>query len=353
MEEIELIDGYYRNLLSQEERAKFEQRLREDSAFRERVDKHIRFLEVFRDYGRRKALSETLDEIHAEALSAPAVQHVSLWKKYLPSLAIAASVALVSIVGTYVIFRANDDQHQANYLELRKNVERLNKSHNQLLENMNADKDRIAPSKYSGTGFLVSPDGYVVTAYHVVRNADSIFVENERFGRHKVSLVYSNPSTDMALLLPTEPLAKGPVAVPFSMRPQDASLGESVYTLGYPREDIVYGDGAISAATGYDQNEKSYQISIPVNPGNSGGPMIDGQGAVVGMISGVQPEARGAAFAIKSGVLLEEIKMAQQDTSLTVPLRLNNLNQLAGMSRVNQIKKWREFVFNVKVYHGK
>jgi S1-C subfamily serine protease len=168
-----------------------------------------------------------------------------------------------------------------------------------------------------------------------------------------VTLAYGNPETDIAFLLPTEQLSSTPFTVPFAIRSQDANLGETVYTLGYPREDIVYGEGAVSAATGYEQNENSYQISIPVNPGNSGGPMIDGQGSVVGIINGVQTETRSAAFAVKSRVLWDEIKNAQNDSTLTVPMKISNQNQLTNLSRVNQIKKWKDFVFVVKVYHGK
>ena len=80
--------------------------------------------------------------------------------------------------------------------------------------------------------------------------------------------------------------------------------------------------------------------------------MIDQQGAVIGIINGVQAETRGAAFAVKSKVLLDEIESITQD-SLAVPLKVNSSNQLAGLSRVNQIKRWRDYVFMVKVYHDK
>jgi hypothetical protein len=80
--------------------------------------------------------------------------------------------------------------------------------------------------------------------------------------------------------------------------------------------------------------------------------MIDQQGAVVGIINGLQTEARGTAFAIKSKILLDEINNIPQD-SLSAPLKISSANQLAGLSRVNQIKRWKDYVFMVKVYHGK
>lgn len=80
--------------------------------------------------------------------------------------------------------------------------------------------------------------------------------------------------------------------------------------------------------------------------------MIDQNGSVAGIINGVQTETRGAAFAIKSQLLLKVIQEMPQD-SLTAPLKVNLRNQLAGTPRVNQISRWKDFVFMVKVYNGK
>ena len=358
MEELELIEKYFGKELSEKDRSAFEKRMHSDNLFRQRAEDHIQFLKSFKQYGDRKSKKEALNKMHQEMnFSTEAkVVRLSRWEKYGRTMTIAASVALVCTVGTFFALKYNNDQHQANYLALRRNVESLKKSHNQILkdikENKENQKPEIAPGKYSGTGFLVSTNGYIVTSYHVVKSSDSVFIENEKFGRLKVSLVYKNPETDVALLLITDEQFKNLPSVPFAIRNSEGVLGEPVYTLGYPRNEVVYGDGTISATSGFEQNENSYQISIPVNPGNSGGPMIDQQGAVVGIINGVQTEARGTAFAVKSNVLLEEIKNIPLD-SLSPPLKMNSSGQLGGMSRVNQIKRWKDYVFIVKVYHGK
>jgi S1-C subfamily serine protease len=132
----------------------------------------------------------------------------------------------------------------------------------------------------------------------------------------------------------------------------EANLGEDVFTLGFPREDIVFGEGSISATTGYQQNPNSYQVSVPVNPGNSGGPLFNAKGDLVGIISGAQTETSGAAFAIKSSVLLDVIKNIQTD-SLQSPLNLPRQNSLRYLSKVDQVKKWKEYVFVVQVYNHK
>lgn len=355
MEELELFERYLSRDLSGAERIAFEKRMEADAAFRERAETHFLFLKSLKQYGDRKLKKDALNKIHEEMNFFAEVKaaRISRWERYGRTVAIAASVALVSTIGTFFALKYNNDQHQANYQELRKIVDRVNKSYNQILSNIKENKKpEVAPAKYSGTGFLISPNGYIATSYHVIKSADSLFIENEKFGRLKASLVYKNPETDVALLLIIDEQFKNLSSVPFAIRNSEGNLGEAVYTLGYPRNEVVYGDGSISAASGFEQNENSYQISIPVNPGNSGGPMIDQQGAVVGIINGVQTETRGAAFAVKSKVLLEEINSIPQD-SLATPLKINSANQLAGLSRINQIKRWKDYVFMVKVYHGK
>lgn len=353
MEEVELFEKYFNNALNEAEKLSFEEKIRIDGSFKQRAESHFAFLRSIQEYGSRKELKQTLDQIHSE-LEVPVIEiKTSRWEKYWPTVAIAACVALICTIGTFFTLQYNDSRHQADYREMRKTVDQLNKSHNQILKDIKKNqKPEIAPGKYSGSGFLISTNGYIVTSYHVVKSADSIFVENEKFGRLKVAMVYNNPLTDVALLLITDDQFKNLPYVPLAIRRQEGNLGEPVYTLGYPRNEIVYGDGTISATSGFEQNENSYQISIPVNPGNSGGPMLDQQGAVIGIINGVQTEARGAAFAIKSGVLLQEIESIPQD-SLFAPVKINKANQLANLSRVNQIKRWRDYVFIVKVYHGK
>jgi len=359
MEEVELFDKYFKKELSAADQVAFEEKMKADASFRGRAENHFLLLRSFRQYTDRKAKKEALNKIHAEmnfsSANSTTTKTVSIgrWEKYGRTMAIAASVALFCTVGTFLLMQLNNNDHRANFQELVRIVEGIKKSQRQILENIKENKKpEVTPSKYSGTGFLISGNGYIVTSCHVVKSADSLFIENEKFGRLKVTVVYKNPETDVALLLIEDEQFKNLSKIPFAIRTTEGNLGEAVYTLGYPRNDIVYGDGTISAGSGFEQNENSYQISIPVNPGNSGGPMIDQQGAVIGIINGAQTETRGASFAVKSKVLLEEIENISQD-SLAAPIKVNSSNQLAGLSRVNQIKRWKDYVFMVKVYHGK
>ena len=103
------------------------------------------------------------------------------------------------------------------------------------------------------------------------------------------------------------------------------NLGEAIFTLGYPRDEIVYGEGYLSAKTGYRGDSLTCQIAVAANPGNSGGPVLDKNGEVIGVLSNRQEHVQGAVFAIRSKniyLALDEMKkdsslVSKSDSSLT------------------------------------
>jgi S1-C subfamily serine protease len=136
--------------------------------------------------------------------------------------------------------------------------------------------------KVSGSGFFISEDGYLITNAHVVRNARSVKVKTGT-GVFPAAVVRVDERDDFALLK---------VAGRFTalwISTNDAALGDSVFTIGFP--DIVlqgtqpkFTDGKISSLTGLMDDPAEYQISVPVQPGNSGGPLVDLRGCVQGVI---------------------------------------------------------------------
>lgn len=271
-------------------------------------------------------------------------------RSYWPYTAVAASVAIISVLATLFITQFSDRKHSAEYKALRRNVEQIQQSQQKIMADINEkEKTEVFPAKYSGTGFLISPKGYIVTSYHVIKGADSVYIENEKWGRHKVSVLHSDPENDISILAIEKETLALPRLLPYTVSGIEASLGEEVYTLGFPREDIVFGEGAVSALTGYRQNPGAYQVSVPVNPGNSGGPLLNAKGDLIGIISGLQTETSGAAFATKSSVLQEVISQMPVD-SLHAPIVLPRQNFLRS-SRVEQVKKWKDFVFMIRVYN--
>ncbi len=135
----------------------------------------------------------------------------------------------------------------------------------------------------SGTGMLVDKS-HVLTASHVIDDADEILVEFSDGMPIKATIYRKNAEEDWAVLK----LDAESKALPISYVP-DIQLGDKVYTLGFPSasllgKSIKYTDGSVSALTGMMDDTNTFQISAPIQPGNSGGPIFDEKGRVVGIV---------------------------------------------------------------------
>jgi S1-C subfamily serine protease len=351
---LDQLDHYIKGTLSPEAHQLLEERMGNDVIFKQKVESHLQFIETLQRTGNREALKTSLSRYHNDLTPGFSIEesrpHTGI-RQYWPSIAIAASVAFISVVGTLVATQSLEKKQTADYKELRKNVEQIKKSQKAMMEDLQEVKGNDPlPGNYEGTGFLISSNGYVATSYHVIRDADSVFIENKKYGRLKASIVKGDPKNDVAILKIEQVSFRAPV--PYTIHADEAALGESVFTLGFPREDIVYGEGTVSASSGYGRNMQAYQIAVPVNPGNSGGPLLNKQGQLVGIISGQQTETQGAAFATKSSVLLAVLGEGAGD-SLVQHIQLPKLNKLKMLNRVDQIKKLQDVVFVVRVYNSK
>jgi len=96
---------------------------------------------------------------------------------------------------------------------------------------------------------------------------------------------------DLAIVKIDDPDFKPFSSLPYGFKKSGADLGEEIFTLGYPRDEIVYGEGYMSAKTGFNGDTLACQIAVAANPGNSGGPVINKNGEVVGILSTRQVQA--------------------------------------------------------------
>jgi len=135
----------------------------------------------------------------------------------------------------------------------------------------------------NGTGFFVTEDGYLLTNDHVVRGARRVKLRVSS-GLVEAKVVRHDPSNDLALLKAEGTFKWLPMETGRAMR-----LGESVFTIGFPNVEMQglapkYTDGKISSLAGIGDDPRRYQISVPVQPGNSGGPLLDDTGVVIGVV---------------------------------------------------------------------
>jgi serine protease Do len=145
-----------------------------------------------------------------------------------------------------------------------------------------------------GSGFVISPEGYVVTNNHVVASGGDIIVRLSRGGEHAARVVGTDPATDLALLkieastLPALPLGDS----------DRLEVGEPVMAIGNPFGlDQTVTTGIVSAKErfiGSGPYDEFVQTDASINPGNSGGPLIDSRGAVVGINSAIFSQSGGS-----------------------------------------------------------
>ncbi len=353
-----LIDAYLKGELSPSELAEFKQKRSSDPVFDLNVVEQENLVGHLTEYGNRVRFTSELnaiyEEIDIEALKREVKPELPviyrLWNKYRVSTAIAATVAMIAVFGTLFFTGYFSEAISTNYTQMRRELNSIKRSQNALIKNINGKPARgpVNPGEFGGTGFALSSNGYVVTNYHVIKGADSVYVQNSQGEAFKVKQIYIDPAYDIAVLQIIDPEFKL-ASLPYTFKKSAADVGQGVYTIGFPRDDQVYGEGYVSSRNGFAGDTVAYQVSIPVNPGNSGGPLLDGKGNIVGIINGKQKFADGAAFAIKSNYILASVDAIPQD-SLEKKLVLSKRNMLTGLSRQDQIKKLEPYIFMVKVY---
>jgi S1-C subfamily serine protease len=135
-----------------------------------------------------------------------------------------------------------------------------------------------------GSGFFITRDGYLLTNFHVVRNASKVEVKYKNRVL-KAEVVEVDEANDLALLK-VAGRDFSPLAISHKA---SADLGDAVFTIGFPNVGMQgvepkYTDGKISSLAGMQDDPSEYQISVPVQPGNSGGPLCDANGEVVGIV---------------------------------------------------------------------
>ncbi|MET4074389.1 serine protease [Hymenobacter sp. UYCo722] len=379
-----LFEAYSAGELASPARADLEARLSADSSLALRYADFTQLTDTLRGLGQQQQARQQLHGIHAAMLAADApvemeapagklthtvhpILRISrterrlreFWSGHRATVGVAASVAVMAVFATLLGLdlwkTAQTRPSLYGYQALKREVERIKKSQKALSTTLNQfGKPGIAPEvvqgKFSGTGFALTSEGYLVTSYHVIEGADSLLIEGRDRQRFHAEAVYSDVKHDLAILRITDKKFNGFGRLPYAIKSGQAELGERVFTLGYPREDVVYGEGALSARSGFEGDTAFYQISIPVNPGNSGGPLLDERGNLIGVVSGRQNDAQSAAFATKSSYLVRLVDSLAATAKPDAPYHLPRYGQLAGAGRPQQLKKLRDYVFVVKVY---
>lgn len=142
----------------------------------------------------------------------------------------------------------------------------------------------VAKVLRSGSGFFITDDGYFLTNYHVVQGGSTIRLVTET-GSVNAKVVQLDYAVDLALLKVDSRTFQ---SIPF-LGTDEVALGADIFTIGFPMPDLQgfspkMTKGVISSMKGMHDDDKEYQIDAAIQPGNSGGPVVNNNGEVVGVV---------------------------------------------------------------------
>jgi S1-C subfamily serine protease len=201
-------------------------------------------------------------------------------------------------------------------------------------------------SAKSGTCFAINSKGYLVTNYHVVKDATNIYITitDGNTKKLKASLISYDEELDIAVLKINIIIPN----IPFVIKNKTTEVGTTLFTLGYPLTqsmgtEVKLSAGIINSKSGFKGDSKYYQISNPIQPGNSGGPLFDSQGYLIGLVTSKYTGGDNVGYALKSNLLLNYLE------SLDIDFHLNKVSTLNKLSLQVKYKSLKKFVYLVEV----
>lgn len=213
------------------------------------------------------------------------------------------------------------------------------------------NKTYIDPSKppkgdvWTGTGWAVL-NNHIVTNYHVIDGARTISIKgvNGDFSRsYDASVVATDKDNDLAILRLNNATISN---IPYGVSTTPVEVGQEIFVLGYPMTDtmgdeIKLTNGIISALSGFQGTQNNYQISAPIQPGNSGGPMFDSNGNVIGVVVAKHTQADLASYAIKISYL-EKLMRRTIGHSL-----LPTNNSISTLPLTGKVREAKNYVYYI------
>ncbi len=210
-----------------------------------------------------------------------------------------------------------------------------------------------ADIKATGSGILIAESGYIITNHHVIEDAKKIQVEMNVNGVAKTftaTLIQQDKENDLAIIKINDDEFKPLPKLKYSFKESGAiEVGASVFTIGFPLalsgmgKEVKFTDGKTSAKTGYNGALNSFQTSIPVQPGNSGGPVFTDNGEMLGVINSTIKSADNVSYAIKLNYIKNLVETISEISTLP------NDKSLLTLSTEEKIKILTNYVTLIKV----
>lgn len=203
--------------------------------------------------------------------------------------------------------------------------------------------------EWTGTGFAIS-NGYIATNYHVANGAKTIRIKGiggNMEKSYKGYVVAKDKEHDIAIIKIVDKEFENFGLIPYSIGKANVDAGDDIFVLGYPLteamgEEVKVTTGVISATSGFKGDNSMYQISAAVQPGNSGGPVFNEEGAVVGIVCAKLSDAENANYAVKTSYLYSLVNSENLGIDITGNTRKKS-NKLS-----KKVQEFKNYVYLIE-----
>lgn len=381
------IDKFFDGGLTKERRLHFDEKMATDAWFARKVREHhqirkdltiqgdrIRIIEVMEEvhlkefggipYLKKKPVLEEVEQGEDPALSdIPTVKSTKVEtrgrfvsiKTFYAGIGIAASISVLITLGS--IWFANKNEYQEKGANL--GYQDLVKEEGVEVKDTNSDLKKIrsidksnpeASVKYLATAFAIAKDGYFITNNHVVQGCKRLRlkVKNPTGGwlEFNAKVLLQDTLSDLSMVQIDDTNFRELGILPFTFSNERVMMGQDVYTLGYPKKDIVMEPGTLSSTTGLMGDTTAYQLAMSLNSGNSGGPIFNTKGEIIAVVKGKHNGKEGTGYAVRADYMIDLIEKYESENNIV--LKKPKYNQIQYKSRVKQISHIRQFVFLVE-----
>ena len=193
---------------------------------------------------------------------------------------------------------------------------------------------------YNGTGFYVNNEGFIATNYHVIQDASEIWILCKQNGlnkKFKATVFQTDKVNDLAIIKISDSTFVPLPILPYQLSSDIAAVGDEVFTLGYPIADVMgenvkFTDGKISSLTGIYGAVTTYQVTTPIQNGNSGGPLFDNSGNVIGIINShldkVKYASENVNYAVKSALIKNIVDLVPTNQKKAKHIKTKSMTQV-------------------------
>lgn len=198
-----------------------------------------------------------------------------------------------------------------------------------------------------GTAFQIDNKGHFLTAGHLVKGESRVRLQlKPAHLSFEAAVIYVDDSLDFAILSCSSQILKELQAVPYQFSDEPIELGDEIFTMGYPKKDIVFTPGNISSETGFQSDPVYFESTLPSNAGHSGSPVFNENGELTGIVTAQHAKQQAATYVLKPTIIQSTIQALHDSIQLELPPKTD----VSITSRRQKIKVYRTFIFELHLF---